>query len=78
MGKDYVVEAVKDIAGCIFCIILTLGNILTFFDRVSEHETYPAIGYAFLAIIFGFGTFGCVCSFFDNITSAIAEKTKRG
>lgn len=78
MKKDYVVEAVKDFAGGIFAIIMTLGETVAFFNAVSKHDTFAAIGVAFLVIIFGIGTFGCACSFIDNITSAIAEKSKRG
>lgn len=78
MKKDYAVEAVKDFFGGIFGIIMTLGGIAAFIEAVSKHDTFPAIGFAFMAIIFGFGVFGCACSFIDNITSAIAEKSKRG
>lgn len=75
MKKDYAVEAVKDFVGGISGIIMTLG---AFFTAVSKDDTFAAIGFTFLAFIFGIGTFGCACSFIDNITSAIAEKSKRG
>lgn len=77
MKKDDTVEAVKNFVYAIFCIIMTLGNVMTFFDSASKQDTYHTIVSAFFAIIFGFGTFGCVCSFIDNITNVIAEKSKK-
>lgn len=56
---------------------MTLGNIVGFFDSVSKQDTFDTIVCAFFAIIFGFGIFGCAYSFIDNLTNAIAEKSKR-
>lgn len=75
MKKDYVVEAVKAVGGGIYGIILTLWALSA---AVSNDDTFAAIGFTFLAFIFGICTFGCACLFIENITSAIAEKSKRG
>ena len=74
MKKDYTVEAVKYFICVIFGIIMTLGYL---FSADETDDTFEAFVFAFLAIIYGFGTFGCAYSFIDNITSAIAEKSKR-
>lgn len=74
MKKDYTVEAVKNFVSAIFGIIMTPGWLV---EASKTDDTFNAFVFAFLAIIFGFGTFGCVCSFIDNITSAIAEKSKK-
>lgn len=74
MKKDYTVEAIKYFICVIFGIIMTLGYLVAAY---ATDETFKAFLFAFLAIIYGFGTFGCAYSFIDNITSAIAEKSKR-
>lgn len=77
MKKNYSWEATKDIGSFIFCLLLTIGSFLCIFAEIKESDTWGAIGYGVMTFLFGLGTIGAVADFFDHLTSAIAEKSKR-
>ena len=79
MKKNYIAEAVKNIGSFLFGLFF-MGIVggLVFFGKLSEPEidVLGAIGSGFLCIMGFLGAYDEIHDFFDNITSAIAEKQK--
>ena len=77
MKKNYSWEATKDIGSFIFSLFVTIVSFLGIFAEIKESDTWGAIGYGVLTVCFGLGIITAVEDFFDHLTSAIAEKSKK-